>query len=160
MRVLGIDPSSSCCGLAWVEGTTLLHTTNWKPTKGKSGVWNLANYAEWLATEIRQSPAHLACVEFLSVMQNAQSTRLISHYQAVSGLVCKQANLVVIEGRVSSARKEALGRGNMSKEEAWQAVKKMYPDHKFANKTTGGMDETDATTLALAGPGLAERISR
>lgn len=98
----------------------------------------------------------MACVEFLSVERNAQTTRKVSHFQAISVLACKQAHLVVIEGRVSSARAEALGRGDIKKEDAHEQVKKMFPQHKFKAVNRGGMDETDAVVLALAGPGLAE----
>lgn len=172
MKYLGIDPSSSCCGVALVEipfqlgaKPQLLWTKTWKPDKGASPPENLHGYFLWLRNDALVDKddtwsvpvASFACVENLSVMQNANSTRLISHYQAASVLACKQLGMAVIEGRVSSARKATLGRGNMSKDEAWEAVKKMYPHHKFRAKTSGGQDETDAVVLALAGRTLTEK---
>ena len=64
---------------------------------------------------------------------------------------------MVIEARVSSARREALGDGSMSKDDAFVAIKKIYGAHKFKQKKYGGYDEADAVVLALAGPGLAEK---
>lgn len=159
MRVLGIDPSSAICGVALLnhkgEKPQIEHTWTWHKNKSKSSPWNLADYYEWL-THICAFDIDMACVEFLSVERNAQTTRKVSHYQAVSALACKQNGLMVIEARVSSARKEALGRGDLPKEAAWQAVKKLYPDWEFQRADRGGYDEADAVVLALAGPGIAE----
>lgn len=167
MRVLGVDPSSTICGMAVIEGGIWLHDTDiWRKDATKSGAWNLNNYFEWLAEHIRSLSASghesdMACVEFLSVQQNAQTTRKVSHFQAASVLACKQEGLMVVEARPSSARKEALGAGwgNRSKEDVFDEVRRRFPDHTFRpkHKDKGGMDETDAVVLALAGPGLAER---
>lgn len=101
--------------------------------------------------------APMACVEFLKVTRNAETTRKVSHYQAASVLACKQAGLVVIEASVSQARKDALGNGGLSKEDAFALVKKLFPDHKFKTVKRGGMDESDAIVLGIAGPGMAEK---
>lgn len=173
MRVIGIDPSSSLSGVALIEhkyrdevGQQLFWTKTWSKDKSKSAPENLYAYFRWLKDEalVQTDPkspyllpvADMACVEFLSVTRNAQTSRVVSHYQAASVLACKELGMTVIEARVSSARKEALGK-NVDKETAHAKVKEMYPEHKFKSKTTGGMDETDAIVLALAARGLAER---
>lgn len=168
-RVIGIDASSSMTGVALVEGDDLIDTWVWEKDKSKSGIWNLNSYFRWLRDLLVESweeprgkvglamRANMACIEYLTVSQNAQTTRVLSHYQAASVLACKEVGVTVIEGRVSSARREALGRGNMSKDECWNEIRRRYPDYRFRPKTRGGMDETDAIVLALAGPGLVER---
>ena len=49
------------------------------------------------------------------------------------------------------------GKGNMSKDDAWMAWKKMYPDVIALAKTAGGTDVMDAYTNGLAAPVLLER---
>jgi Holliday junction resolvasome RuvABC endonuclease subunit len=161
MKVLGLDPSSSLCGVALLQERELLRTWTWEKTKSKSDAWNLNDYYEWLTKTI-QNPfggviSPMACVEFLKVTRNAETTRKVSHYQAASVLACKQQGLVVIEASVSQARKEALGNGGLSKEDAFAMVKKLFPDHKFKRADKGGMDESDAIVLGIAGPGMAEK---
>ena len=161
MKVLGIDPSSSVSSLALVEGKELLKTWLWVKDKSKSDAQNLFNYYEWVKRVVNNpfggTIAPMACVEFLRVTRNAEASRKISHYQAASVIACKESGIVIIEAAATSARKEALGKGNLSKEEVHAAIKAMFPDFKFKASNRGGMDETDATVLGLAGPGLAER---
>jgi Holliday junction resolvasome RuvABC endonuclease subunit len=169
MLVVGIDPSSSCSGVAYVEHSwdkepEQIDTMIWTPEKHQSAPQRLVNYFDWLRNEALVERtrhylvprAQMGCVEFLSVTRNAATTRVVSHYQAASVLALKKLGITTIEARVSSARATALGRSG-SKEEAWDAVKRLYPDHVFHRKTKGGMDETDAVVLALAGPTLAEK---
>lgn len=157
MKCLGIDPSSTTCGAALVDDFELLDTWAWDKTKRRSPSWNLNDYYEWLLALIDGlGDTHMACVEFLSVTRNAQTVRKVSHFQAASVLACKQRRLLVVEARVSSARAVALGNGGMSKEAAFDEIKKRYPDHGFRRRDRGGMDETDAVVLALSGPGIAE----
>ena len=157
MKIVGIDPSSSCCGLALTEDEKLLLTDAWYKDKNKSHPENLVGYFIWLQSWLAINDPDVAVVEFLSVTQNAQATRMIAFYQGVSALVCKLRGLLVIEGRTTSARKAALGKGNLSKQEAYDKVKKLYPYHKFKGFKSGGADEADATILALAGKSLAEK---
>lgn len=162
MKCLGIDPASGISAAALVNGKQELEKTFvWKKTESKSDAWNLHDYYHWLL-DVIQNPfggtiAEMACVEFLKVSRNAQTTRKLSHYQAASVLACKESGLVVIEASASEARKEALGRGDLSKEDAFKQVKKLYPGHKFLRADQGGYDESDATVLGRSGPGLAER---
>lgn len=161
MRVLGIDPSSSLTGVALVNDGRLVKTWIWEKTKSKSDAWNLADYYDFLL-ELSKSRfggpiAPMACVEFLRVDRNVQAVRKISHFQAVSVLACKHSGLLVVEAHVRTARKHALGRGDYAKDEAFKRVKKMFPEHQFRRADKGGMDESDAIVLALAGPDIAEQ---
>jgi Holliday junction resolvasome RuvABC endonuclease subunit len=63
---------------------------------------------------------------------------------------------MVIEARVSAARKAALGNGSMAKEDVYKEIKKRFPGNKFKGFKSGGSDEADATVLAIAALSLAE----
>jgi Holliday junction resolvasome RuvABC endonuclease subunit len=168
MLVLGIDPSSTKSGAALVETDTaqIVGTWVWFKDTRKGPTQNLYDYFRWLTALISSGNpeqrmlggriAPMASIEYLSVERNAQTTRLVSHFQAVSALACKQAGMMVIEGRVRTARKIVLGDGSLSKDEAWEAIRQMYPEHSFRRKPQGGDDEADAVVMALAGPQLAE----
>jgi Holliday junction resolvasome RuvABC endonuclease subunit len=117
----------------------------------------LVDYFIWLQSWLAKTEPDVAVIEFLSVVRNANATRVISHYQAISALACKLRGLLVIEGRVTSARKAALGRGNLSKQEAFNIIKKRFPEHEFGRIDKGGGDKSDALVLALAGMRLAEK---
>jgi Holliday junction resolvasome RuvABC endonuclease subunit len=156
LKVAGIDPSSSVCGVAITEDEKLLLTDAWFKPKNKSAPERLVDYFIWLQSWLTANEPDIAVVEFLSVERNAESTRMVSHYQAISVLVCKLRGRMVIEARVTSARKVALGRGNMKKEEVYTDIKKKYPQHKFRGFKSGGADETDAVVLSLSAS-LAER---
>lgn len=156
MRVAGIDPSSSNCGVALVVDGKLESTDVWKKDKNESPPEGLWSYFIWLWAWLIANQPDMACVEFLSVEKNAETTRKISHYQAVSALACKLRGIVVVESRVTTARKHALGKGNLSKEDAWKQLKEKRPHHQFKAAKSGGYDEADAAVLAIAGPAVAE----
>ncbi len=157
MKIAGIDPSSSCTGVAIIENDNLISTDAWYKPKNKSSPDRLVDFFLWMQHWLSYNSPDVAVVEFLSVVRNAEATRVISHYQSISVLVCKLRNILVIEARVTSARKAALGKGNLSKEDSYKMIKKMYPLHTFKGPKSGGSDETDSVVLALAGLSLAER---
>lgn len=156
MKVLGVDPSSACCGLALMENGKLLLTDAWKRPKRGSAPERLFDCFSYMVSWIMVHRPDMAAIEFLSVERNAKTTRIVSHYQCAVTLACKQMGLIVIEGRVSSARAIALGNGGMSKVDAYEAIRKMFPDHDFG-RDDARFDRADATVLAVAGPALAER---
>lgn len=157
MKIAGVDPSSSVCGVALVEDNNLLITDAWVKDKTKSHPENLVGYFIWLQNWLSANEPDVAVIEFLSVTRNAEAARVIAFYQGVSALVCKLRGLLVIEARATSARKASLGKGNLSKKECFALIKKKYPDHVFKRFDSSGADETDATILALGGISLAER---
>lgn len=156
MICLGVDPSSTCTGLALTERERLILTATWKRPSAGSAPQRLFEFEEWLYGWLRGTMPDLAAVEFLSVERNAQSTRVVSHYQAASVIACKRVGLVVVEGRVSTARKMTLGSGSLSKRDAYDRVRAMFPGHGFSHFDRGGGDETDATVMSLAARQLAE----
>jgi Holliday junction resolvasome RuvABC endonuclease subunit len=157
MKIAGIDPSSSCTGVALTENDKLISTDAWHKPKNKSSPECLVDYFTWLQNWIFANEPDICVVEFLSVTRNAEAVRVISHYQALSVLVCKLRNKMVIEARVSSARKATLGKGNLSKQESYNIIKKRFPQEDWGRIDNGGADRADALILALAGLKLAER---
>jgi Holliday junction resolvasome RuvABC endonuclease subunit len=156
MRIAGLDPSSSNCGAAIAIDGHIELTNVWKKDKNASAPEGLLSYFIWLWAWLIANEPDMAVVEFLSVERNAETTRKISHYQAISVICCKLRGVMVIEARTTSARKHALGKGNLSKEDAWKEMKRLHPDHKFSRADKGGYDEMDAAVLAIAGTSLAE----
>jgi Holliday junction resolvasome RuvABC endonuclease subunit len=157
VKLVGVDPSSSCSGVAYMDRKGLLLTDTWKRPSSGSAPERLYQFHEWLIGWLRRvGVPDMAAVEFLSVERNAQSTRVVSHYQSAAVLACKRLGVVVVEGRVSTARKIALGSGALSKRDAFDAVKRLYPNHDFGRFDKGGSDRADAVVMALAARTLAE----
>lgn len=156
LRIVGVDPSSSVCGVALVEDGRLLRTDAWKRPKRGSAPERLLDCYLWMVAWILVYRPDMAVIEFLSVERNAKTTRVVSHYQAACTLACKATGLIVIEARVSSARAAALGNGSLSKEDAFKLIREMFPDHDFG-RDDARFDRADATVLGVAGPRVAER---
>lgn len=156
MKIVGIDPSSTCCGIAFVIDGEPTMVDSWHRPKNGSAPARLVDYFNWLKIWLSLNKPDMACVEFLSVERNAQSTRVVSHYQAVSVLACKMKGLVVVEARVTSARKAVVDNGAMPKDKVFELMKKRYPKLEFGRFDKGGADRSDALVLALAGPSIAE----
>lgn len=156
MRICGIDPSSTCSGVALVKDGEPVLIDAWDRPKNGSAPARVTEYFLWLRTWVAMNKPDMACIEFLSVERNAQTTRVVSHYQCASVLACKLKGLVVIEARVTSARKAVLGDGSLSKDKVFAEMKRRYPQLDFGRFDRGGGDRADALVLALAGPAIAE----
>ena len=156
MRVLGVDPSSSCTGVALLDGGDLVGTDAWHRPKVGSAPERLLYFFEWLTGWVIRNEPDLAAIEFLSVERNAQATRVVSQYQGAAAIACKRQGLLVVEGRVTSARKIVFGDGSLAKKDAFLMVKRRYPGHDFGRFDQGGADRADALVMALAGIALAE----
>ena len=157
MKVAGFDPSSSCFGVALVDGRDLVRTDVWKRPARGSAPERLFECYVWLTAWLIVWKPDIVSIEFLSVERGAKTTRVISHYQAAGSLAAKSVGIPVIEGQVRQARALVLGNGGMPKEEAFAAIKVMFPKHRFGQFEQGGGDKADAVVMALAGPALAER---
>jgi len=159
MRVLGIDPSSSCVGLALVVDGELAYTRIWKPSKPKDTHANkLKEYEGWLKFQVKLANPDIAAVEQLNyATRRIDVVRVISYYEGVSLLVCAKRVAIVKSIMVSTARAHTLGKGNLSKEDSFKQVKRLFPKHKFRHFDQGGGDESDAAILAIAAPSVAEQ---
>lgn len=163
MRILGIDPSSTFCGNGVIDTPdSVVGVDVWERDKARSHPQGFKDYYDWQGLRIIKFRPQMAVVEMGSFSMgpggkgNFQAVQAVSFYQAVACLVCKNMGLIVIETRATSARKAALGRGNLAKDKVWEIMRKRHPN-LFSLKTRGGLDECDALVLALAGERVAER---
>lgn len=155
MKVLGIDPSSSCSGHALVEGDDLISHGVWVPTPAEAkakGATRMYGYYKWLNTWIglRRSTIELAVIEELAVTRGAKTARVLAHFEAIACVVCKKHGLIVVRVKAADARHQLLGLPiTATKEEAHAVVKQNYPNLKLPRK--GGADVADAFVMAKAG---------
>lgn len=163
MRILGIDPSSTHCGVAVINTPdTIACVKHWTRDKNRSHPQGFRDYHFWLAAVIFDHRPDMAVVEMGAYAMgkggkgNFQALQAVSFYQAVSCLCCKLNGLIVVESRATSARKAVLGNGGLSKDATWEIMRKRY-QNLFSAKTSGGLDEMDALVLALSGERAAER---
>lgn len=159
MKILGVDPSSTLGGLAIVEDGEPVCVDHWKKDKRGSHPDNLLGWFRYVDGFIGIWQPQMAAIEMHSysgVKSNDISAHAVGYYQGVAALVCKLRGLVVLEIRASTSRSIVLGNGSLSKDAAWEIMRKRYPE-LFSAKTGGGLDEMDAVTCAQAAPTAAER---
>lgn len=157
MRCAGVDPSSSCTGFSVAEGGQLLHVDIWKPPDKGNAATKLYSYFKWVGVKLALWKPDMVAVETIAVGKSHQVTRVLSRYEAATMLQARRLGIVVLEYRVSEARKEVFEKGNLAKEDCYKLMKKMHPEIEYLAARAGGMDQTDAATGALAAPLLAER---
>lgn len=132
-------------------------TKLWKPNKKASAHANLWEFCLFVEGFISDTRVDMVIVELCAVSRNLNTVRVLSKYEAAAILAAKRQGKVVLQTRVSQARQAVLGDGGIKKEDAFVLMKKRFPAHAWMASNRGGMDETDAAVLALAGPDVAER---
>lgn len=158
MRTLGIDASSSSTGLVRQTNGVLIEKAVWKPSKQADkikGAYRLFEYftdlSAWVG--LRRSEIDLAVIEELGMVRGAKTVRVLSHFEAISVVVCKRHGIPTVQIKAGVARNLVLGLNpNCSKPEVLEAVRSRYPEIKWSPVNQGGTDEADAFVLALAGP--------
>lgn len=158
MRIGGYDPASQLSGHAVVENGVPVEIDIWQPhKKTDKPIHRLTQFESWFDFWLAGARIDMLAIEVIKVSNNHDTTRSLSRHEAVAILAAKRAGIIVLEHAVSSARKIVFGNGAIKKEAAFEEMKRMYPDLPWRPKTRGGMDQTDAVVMALAGPALAER---
>lgn len=159
MRVVGLDPSTKYGGLASVVDGEINAVNCWKPSSDKlSEPARLLEYRRWLKFKLKILKPDVVAIEKLAVFQNKKVIRALSHFEAVAIVTSAEIrNTIVISIQVTTARGNVFGKGNLSKDDAWVAIKKKFPDVDFGHKTTGGLDKADAAVVGLAAPKFIER---
>lgn len=159
MRSCGIDTASSgyaAIALA-VDGVPVLAKV-WKPEDKKdSDAERLDQFYGWLGWQLGTMKPDIVAVEELAVFLNKTVIRALSKREGVALLAAKRYGAIVVNPPVTQARGVVFRKGNISKDDAWEAIKKMYPEFDFGRKTTGGTDKADALVHALAAPKILER---
>lgn len=106
----------------------------------------------------------LVCIEQVSVSFNVNTIRKISYFEAVAMIVAASHGTEVIQIKPSQARKIALGKGSLSKDECYDLIlahvgaSNWFWTAPVNAKLKGGSDETDALVCALAGPTLIAKV--
>jgi Holliday junction resolvasome RuvABC endonuclease subunit len=159
MRSAGIDVAGAgiaAIGFA-VDGRPTRHSI-WKPDNIKdSPPIRLLSYERWLNFQLALFKPDIVAVEELAVFMNKKVIRVLSHHEGVALLCAKKHASIVVNPSVGTARSITLSSGGLKKEDAFEEMKKLYPDIKFPAKNQGGMDVADALTHAIAAPTVAER---
>lgn len=131
----------------------------WKPDNPKdSDAERLHQFHKWVTFKLGLWRPDIVAVEELAVFLNKKTIRALSKREGVALLAAKQYHgAVVVNPPVTQARSIVFGKGNASKDEAWELIKKLYPGLKFLPKNSGGTDQADALVHALAAPKILER---
>jgi Holliday junction resolvasome RuvABC endonuclease subunit len=165
-NVLGIDPSSSCTGLAIRSADGgLLAYGYWEPSKKvkklaakqkdkSSGddVPRLNEYFSFLNTWIRMRKSLIdeVVVEELGMTRGANVARVLSHFQAVSSLAAYRAGFPVTKIKAGVARNAVLGcKITIGKPEALALLRETYTNIDWPTGK-GADDIGDAYMLAAA----------
>jgi Holliday junction resolvasome RuvABC endonuclease subunit len=157
MNVLGVDPSSSCTGIAYAVDGSLKHIEVWKPKKG-SGPARLYDYYSWIQARIGHYMPHGIVLELCAVARNTNTVRILARYEGATILSARARNIPIVETRVSKARSIAYGKGDLKKPAIYKILTEQYSDLDWLPGTDkgGGLDQADAATLAIAGPDIIE----
>jgi Holliday junction resolvasome RuvABC endonuclease subunit len=159
MRSCGIDIASagwSCVALA-VNGAPVKAVV-WKPgDKRDSAALKLDQQYHWFKRYLNIFKPDVIAVEELAVFMSKPTIRALARHEGVALLAAKQSGAIVLSPSVGQSRGIVLGNGRLSKDDAWLAFKKTYPDFRLLAKNSGGSDQMDALTHALAAPTVLER---
>jgi len=157
MISLGVDPSSSVTGLAVAIDDELTHTEVFRADPKIDIERNMAAFRDRLIQMwFEFGTVDIVVVEKVSVQWNVNTIRKIAYFEAVAMLRGADAGCAVIPVQATRARKTVLGSGGLSKEVCYGMMKEMFPHRVWLGPKEGGMDETDAAVLALAGPALRD----
>lgn len=164
MRVLGVDPSSSCTGIVKVDlqpslpdpFQALIWKGIWKPPPKATRPAELDDFFTSLDEVIGEGQApDIAVVLQLASMRGAKTVRTLSHFESIAYLALERRRVPIVTIKDGDARHAALGLPVVcSKREAIEAVVARYPALKwlpFGEKFDGpGGDQVDAFVGALS----------
>ena len=130
----------------------------WKPEdKRDSEAVKIVGLYTWLKKQLFVIKPDVVAVEELAVFLNKNVIRSLSRREGVALLAAKQSGALVVNPGITQARSIVYGDGRLSKDDAWVAFRKRFPGFSLAAKNSGGTDQMDAMTHALAAPTVLER---
>lgn len=132
----------------------------WKPKDQRdSDAERMNQLFDWLTFKFGILKPDIVSVERQAgFVKNHDVIRSLSKREGVALVAAKRrSGVIVLNPPVSQARGIVFGSGNISKDEAWKEIQKMYPEFKFLRKTVGGTDQADALVHAIAAPIILER---
>lgn len=160
MKSVGIDVASrGWAAIGLVIDGKLDRALAWKPPDKKaSSPENLLAWHKWLRIQLFVIKPDIVAVEQIAGFQNRQVIHSLAKHEGVALLTAKMVpGAIVINPNASQSRSVVFGKGNLSKDDAWVAFRKQFPDFPLLAKTSGGVDQMDAMVHALAAPTVLER---
>ena len=159
MKCAGIDiASAGWSAIAIAVNGVPARAFTWKPSNiHDSDAARIEAQYKWMRRSLTIIKPDVIAVEELAVFMNKTTIRSLARHEGIALLAAKQSGAVVIHPSVGQARRVVFGVGNLSKDDAWTAFRKLFPDLKLRAKTRGGLDQMDAYTHALAAPTLLEQ---
>ena len=159
MISVGIDIASvKWSALATASGGKPRTADIWKPDDERdSEPVKIEGLYAWLKKRLFVIKPDVIAVEELAVFLNKNTIRSLSRREGVALLAAKQSGAIVVNPGITKARGIVFGNGRLSKDDAWLAFKKLYPDFPLLAKNSGGSDQMDAATHALAATTVLER---
>lgn len=161
MRAVGVDiASQGFLAMALAVDGIPQRAVIWKPEDKKdSDPERLYRTYIWMARQLALMKPNIVSVEQQAgYVNNGNVIRSLSRREGVALLAAKQRRgVVVLNPTVKQARGVVFRNGSLSKDDAWEAIKRMFPEFDFGRKTTGGTDKADALVHALAAPTILER---
>jgi Holliday junction resolvasome RuvABC endonuclease subunit len=159
VRSLGVDiASAGYASVALVVNGEPKQAPVWAPKdKRESAAVRIENYYVFIKRWISILKPDVISVEELAVFLNKPTIRALARHEGVALLAAKQSGAIVLNPPINQARSVVFGNGRLSKDDAWVAFKKMYPELALRGKNSGGTDQADAYTHALAAPTILER---
>ena len=145
--VLGVDPSSTCCGVSIVKNGSPTHISHFVSNKkldlGRR-IWEFGNY---LRSVRAKQKIDLIAVEEVSKSRNLNTVRKIAYFESVALAKAGEWNIPTLLLSPKTARKHGVGNGSLSKEQTFAIMSKKYDfcEGKYA------LDECDSLVIALAG---------
>ena len=150
MRILGIDPGTSC-GWALIEDGKLLGSGAWdlKPSrKGGDGTRFLYSYHHMKSRISRGPPIDAVYFEQVRRHRGTAAAHVYGGLVAILKLVCEQYSVPYIGIAVGTIKKHATGKGNANKAGMMAAARARFPGIELATD-----DEADAIWVAMSGGG-------
>lgn len=171
MISLGIDPSSSVCGVALAyrgeddEPRALKIDSFFAKSVDKIDhdglAQNMEDFRNFVNRFVKPSRPDVVVIEQVHVQHNVNTVRKIAYFEAV-GILCANwwgADLFMVQA--TKARRIVLSKGTLSKENAELEVRARWPNLGWKPKgKPGADDETDAWCLACAGRQLMIEAGR
>jgi len=160
MRTAGIDIASvgkSALSLA-IDGRPK-RSFIWQPMNHRdSESVKLNAWRKWLIGKFIVYRPEIVAVEQLAVFLNKKTIRALSHFEGVALEAAKDYGAIVVNPTAGSSRNIVLDiPANSKKEDAWEAIRQLYPTFPFGRVNQGGMDKADAMVHALAAATHLER---
>jgi Holliday junction resolvasome RuvABC endonuclease subunit len=159
MKACGVDiASAGWTAIGLVVNGVPKKAVVWKPDDKRDSIAvRIDKQYAWMRMYFKIFKPDVISVEELAVFMNKNVIRSLARHEGVALLAAKRSGAVVLNPGISKARGIVFGNGRLSKDDAWAEFKKLYPDFKLLAKNSGGTDQMDALTHALAADTILER---